>query len=66
MKEFGYGELGFYNIAVLFLVFAISSFFSTAAINKLGIKFGLVLGSCFKTLWVLAAVVPAYGSQSGD
>lgn len=66
MKDFGYGNLGFYNIAVLFLVYAIGSFFSTAMVNKMGIKFGLTLGAILKTLWVLAAVVPAYGSLSTD
>ncbi|CDW82555.1 major facilitator superfamily protein [Stylonychia lemnae] len=66
MKSFGYGELGFYNIAVLFLVYGIGSFFSTATINKMGIKFGLVVGAIFKSLWVLACIVPAYGSQSSD
>jgi len=62
MKSYGYGELGFYNIAVLFLVYGIGSFFSTATINKLGIKFGLVTGAVFKSLWVLACIVPSYGS----
>ncbi len=66
MKDFGYGNLGFYNIAVLFLVYAIGSFFSTAMVNKMGIKFGLTLGAVFKSLWVLAAVVPAYGSISSQ
>ena len=66
MKSFGYGELGFYNIAVLFLCHAIGSFFSTATINKMGIKFGLVVGGVLKSLWVLACVVPAYGAISED
>lgn len=64
MKDYGYGELGFYNIAVLFLFYGIGSFFSTATINKMGIKFGLVVGAICKSMWVLACVVPAYGSQS--
>lgn len=66
MKDFGYGELGFYNLSVLFLVYGIGSFFSTATINKMGIKFGLVLGGIFKSLWVLACVIPAYGAISED
>jgi hypothetical protein len=35
LEDDGFGNLGFINLAVLYLVFAFSSFFSTAIVNKI-------------------------------
>lgn len=64
MKQFGYGNLGFYIVAIQFFIYGTTSLFSTAVINKIGIKFSLVMGGFCKSLWVLSCVIPAYGSVS--
>lgn len=45
MQDCGFESLGFYSMAVLYLVFSIASFFSTAIVNKLGRKPSLFFGS---------------------
>lgn len=45
MQDAGFENLGFYSMAILYLVFSISCFFSTAIVNKLGRKPALFFGS---------------------
>ena len=44
MMEDGFGQMGFYILAVLYLFMGIGSLVSTAIINKLGSKYCLIIG----------------------
>lgn len=44
MDEDGFGQLGFYILAVLYLFMGIGSVLSTAVINKFGSRYCLILG----------------------
>ena len=54
MKSAGFGAVGFYLLAFLFLMMGVGSLLSTAAINKLGTRWCLVFGGLGNTLYLLA------------
>jgi len=58
LKDMGYEGLGFYAIAVLYLVFGVASFFSAAIVNKTGARVGFALGSLTYAFWI-ACFLPA-------
>jgi len=62
----GLGDLGFYSLGLLYLTFSIASFFSTAVVHKLGVKFSLVLGALCYSFWILSFLVPVYSSRNTD
>src|SRR5688572_11259 len=66
MHDCGFENLGFYSMAVLYLVFAICSFFSTAIVNKLGRKPALFLGSLQYFFWVVCFLAPSFYSENKD
>lgn len=66
MKDCGFENLGFYSMAVVYLVFAVCSLFSTAIVNKLGRKPALVIGSLQYFLWVVCFLLPSVYSENKD
>ena len=66
MKDDGFDNLGFYSMAVLYFVFAFSSFFSTAIVNKIGTKTALVGGALCYFCWVFCFLCPAFYSEFPD
>ena len=63
MSNLGYGGLGFYTMAVLYLVFAFTSFFSTAIVNKIGTKASLIFGGLCYFFWVFCFLAPAFSDE---
>ncbi len=53
-------------MAVLYLVFAIFSFFSTAIVNKLGAKMCLIIGGFSYTFWIVCFLPPAFYVDNKD
>lgn len=47
-----FGQLGFYSLAVLYVAFAFSSFFSNKVVSKCGERFALVGGSLCYSLYI--------------
>ena len=45
MSDDGFDKLGFYSMSVLYLIFAFTSFLSTAIVNKMGVKLSLFFGA---------------------
>jgi hypothetical protein len=60
MADDDMGNLGFYSMACMYLVYAILSFISTPLVNKLGIRASLVIGSLSYFFWVLCFLFPAF------
>jgi MFS family permease len=54
MQINGFGDLGFYTMATLYLVFAFCSFFSPFIVNKLGPRASLFIGSSCYAFWILS------------
>ena len=67
LKEDGFNNLGFTSLAVLYLVFSVASFFSTAIVNKIGyVQVALSSGSFCYTFWILCFLLPSYYSEADD
>ncbi len=66
LKEDGLGSLGFVNLAVLYCIFGLTSFFSAPIVNKVGTRFSLVLGGFCYFFWVLCFLCPAYYHKYKD
>jgi len=58
MADLGYANLGFYSLATLYFVFALSAFFSVSILQRIGPKMCLLFGSLTYTLYLLANLVP--------
>jgi hypothetical protein len=60
MEQVGFGQLGFYNLALVSLVCAFSSPASSFIIKKVGgVSRALVLGALGNALFILSSVLPA-------
>ena len=66
MKEDGFDKFGFYSMSLLYLAFAIGSFFSTAIVNKIGIKYSLFTGGLCYFFRVFCFLFPAYYHEYPD
>jgi len=66
LKINDFDGLGFYTLAVLYLVFSFCSFFSTAIVNKLGFKASLVIGGFCYFFWVFCFLAPCFKSEYPD
>lgn len=66
MKNAGFGDLGLYNLAILYLFVSLCSFFSTAIVNKLGIKTSLFVGSMCYVFWILSFLLPSLYKDKED
>lgn len=64
MDHDGFGKLGFYILALLYLFMAIGSILSTAVINKIGTKLCLIMGGLGNTLWILSTILAAKYAQN--
>ena len=53
-----YGALGFYSLAVLYISFAIGSFFSAPVIEKLGSRNCIKIGGLWYLIWVASGILP--------
>ena len=60
LKDEGIGNTGFYSVAILYLVFAIFSFFGTAIVNKINnMRVSLSCGGLCYIFWVLSFILPS-------
>ncbi len=60
METDGFGDLGYYILAILFFFMGMGSIISTAAMNKLGTKGCMVLGGLGNMIWIVATIMPAH------
>jgi MFS family permease len=66
MNEDGFGQLGFYILAVLYFFMGIGSLISTAIINRYGTKFCLILGGTGNTIWIVTMILVAHKQQNSE
>lgn len=51
LKDLGFGNMGFYSLAFLYLTFSLSCFVASAIVNKIGERVSMVSGSLCYTLY---------------
>lgn len=56
MDTDGFGKLGFYILAILYLFMGIGSILSTAMINKYGSRNCLIAGGLGNVQWILTSI----------
>jgi len=59
MDELGYSNLGFINLAIIYLGFALSSTIAAKIESKLGSKWTCFIGSFMYALWAASFILPA-------
>eukprot|EP00347_Sterkiella_histriomuscorum_P014941 403358919 len=64
MNNDGFEGLGFYTMAMLYLIFAFCSFLSAAIVNKIGTKVSLVTGGLCYFFWVFCFLAPAFKNEN--
>jgi len=60
MQDLGFDNLGFTNIALIYLMFSLNSFFVEPIMNKIGIKRTLCFSALTYALWEASFMLPAY------
>ena len=61
LQDDGFGNMGFLSLAVLYLVMAVCSFFSTAVVNKIGeLKVAMCCGGLCYSFWIACFLLPSY------
>ena len=59
MKDLGFGSLGFVNIAVVYLSFALTSLLASSINRKLGTRLTLLLSALTYAIWIAGFLLPA-------
>lgn len=60
LSDNNFGNLGFYSLSVLYLVFGFSCFVSLPVVKKLGARTCLVIGALCYTFYVSTFILPAF------
>jgi hypothetical protein len=66
LNQAGFGDLGIYNLAILNIFISLGSIFSSAFIEKLGVKFSLLIPALLYTSWQIALILPALYEENKD
>ena len=66
LKDDGFGNLGFFSLAILYLFFAIFSFFSAAIVRKIGsLRVAMSIGAFCYSFWILGFLAAAQSEDAG-
>ena len=60
LKDNNLGDMGFYSLAVVYASFGICSFFSSNAVEYLGMKLSMFLGSCCYVFYLASYILACY------
>jgi len=60
MQDDGLGDLGFYSLGALYLVFGLTSFLAPWVVNKIGIRYSEILGAFGYFFWIFSFLCPAF------
>ena len=66
MRENGFGNIGFYALAIRYLVFGFSSFFTLSIVKRFGTKRCFVVAPLGFTTFVASFILPAYRAAGAD
>ena len=64
MRDLGFENLGFLNIAIVYLFFSLSSMFAIPVNRFLGARLTLCLSGLTYALWIAGFLLPAYKFES--
>lgn len=64
LSDNNFGNLGFYSLSVLYLVFGFSCFVSLPIVKHLGQKKCLIIGALCYTFYVSTFILPAFKTQN--
>lgn len=62
----GYSLLGFFALAFLYLTLGLGCFFSTAVIDRIGVRTCMFLGCLGDTLYIVSCIPPALKGENPD
>ena len=63
LDDLGFGNLGFYSLAVLYFIFAFSCFIATPIVNKCGERFSMTVGSMCYTFYTASFILASLPGQ---
>ncbi|CDW80012.1 major facilitator superfamily protein [Stylonychia lemnae] len=66
LKDCGFDNLGFYSLAVIYMVFGLSSLIAPPIIKRLKPNLSMVLGSLCYDIWLISLSLPAILLKSKD
>ena len=66
MEDNNFGDLGFYSLSLLYLVFGFACFVSLPIVKALGSRASLVLGALCYTVYVASFILPAFRTQNPE
>ena len=69
LDDSGFDKLGFFQLAIVYLMLGSGSLFATPVMSRLGgPRLCMVLGAVFDCFWILASILPALRQmyQNGD
>ena len=64
LDQNGFGSLGFWELALLYLVMAFSSLISPAVVSKMGFRWCFVIGALGHFAFLLSQILPAWAAES--
>ena len=59
LDEDGFGKLGFYSLGVMAVFQGLGSLMSTGIVNKVGVKWSMLIGAFLNSTWVMQSIIPA-------
>ena len=66
LEDDGFGVLGFYSNAVVYLAVCFGAIISTNILNRFGERWTMVLGSLLCVTWLLSYILACYRYVSND
>jgi len=57
LDDLGFGNMGFYSLAVLYFAFSFSCFVATPIVNKCGERFAMTVGAMCYTLYTACFIL---------
>jgi hypothetical protein len=58
LEKSGYAKLGFFDLAMFYAMYGVTSLFATSFMHRFGPQTCMVIGSIFDGIWILTSLVP--------
>jgi hypothetical protein len=66
MESEGFDKLGYFELAILYLMLGLGSLIATPALYKVGPKICMMIGSSMNFIWILGSILPASKVINGN
>ena len=60
MSDSGYEKLGYFELAIVYLMLGLGSLSATPVMIRIGPQLCMVIGCVFDGLWILTSIIPAF------